>query len=304
MASTFEFSIVIPSYNGANKLVGLLQELTLFKNYSFEIIVVLDGSTDNSVQIITSFKEKFPTNSLNYILTPNRGRACTRNTGVSSATSEIIFFLDDDMLPKAQFFKHHLDFHLSFPNSIGTGVLFEPLEEMKTDFQRYKYHLSIKWQNNWDKSKPTRMDKSNLAISAANLSMPKALFYEISGFDENLRDIEDYEFGLRALQSGIPIYYLPSALAVHRDFTTCKGYIKRQIEYKSERSKVLKKHNLIDSAKPTNLKKSFYWLFSFSVWVTAIDKESQWLLVLPQKFRYKIYDWVLWSQSQYFPPKA
>ena len=90
-------SIIIPNYNHA-KYVGDAICSVLNQDYrDFEIIVVDDGSTDNSREVITKFGEQ-----VRYIWQENQGLSAARNTGIKSAKGSVIGVLDaDDMYEPA-----------------------------------------------------------------------------------------------------------------------------------------------------------------------------------------------------------
>jgi glycosyltransferase involved in cell wall biosynthesis len=96
-------SVICPTYNGALKLPGLIKCLSKNLERSqviVEIIFVIDGSKDNSAEIIEKFAEDFPLTAIicqnNKI---NLGASEARNIGVSLSHSETIAFIDDDCRP-------------------------------------------------------------------------------------------------------------------------------------------------------------------------------------------------------------
>jgi glycosyltransferase involved in cell wall biosynthesis len=92
MKDSMKFSIIIPTYNRANFLLDTINSV-LLQNYSyFEVIVVDDGSTDQTPFIM----EQFTTNRIKYIRTENLERGSARNTGVKAATGDYVTFLDSD----------------------------------------------------------------------------------------------------------------------------------------------------------------------------------------------------------------
>jgi len=95
MNMPMKISIVIPVYNSARFIGKALDAvMSLDKgNHEVEIIVVDDGSTDESCRII----EEYP---VHLIRQPNMGPACARNTGWRKASGEIIFFTDADCMPE------------------------------------------------------------------------------------------------------------------------------------------------------------------------------------------------------------
>ena len=84
-------SVVIPSFNNG-AYVGQAVESVLSQGYEdLEIIVVDDGSTDNTREVLTAYQD-----SVSYIYQDNSGAPVARNTGISAAKGEYIAFLDSD----------------------------------------------------------------------------------------------------------------------------------------------------------------------------------------------------------------
>lgn len=85
-------SVIITTYNRAH-LVGDAIDSVLKQTFiDFELIVVDDGSADNTEQVVGSYIDP----RLKYIKQPNQGLPAARNTGIQAATGEYISFLDDD----------------------------------------------------------------------------------------------------------------------------------------------------------------------------------------------------------------
>lgn len=89
---TPEVSVIIPTYNHAHFLGEAIQSVLDQIFQDFEIIVVDDGSTDNTKEIISSFKDY----RINYIYQKNQGQSVALNTGIQASSSEYIAFLDSD----------------------------------------------------------------------------------------------------------------------------------------------------------------------------------------------------------------
>ena len=92
-------SFIVPVYNCEKYLSQCLQSVLLQSNKCFEIIIINDGSTDNSLDVITEFSKN--NKCIHYISTENNGVAIARNIGIGMAKGEYIAFLDsDDVLCK------------------------------------------------------------------------------------------------------------------------------------------------------------------------------------------------------------
>lgn len=90
-------SIVIPFYNGAHFIDNCLNCATRqFEKYNYEVILINDGSTDNSLEILKPWIEKY--RNIYIISTENRGVSNARNIGIDRAQGEYVWFMDVDDL--------------------------------------------------------------------------------------------------------------------------------------------------------------------------------------------------------------
>jgi len=92
--SEYLLSIVIPVYNVENYLDECINSIKIPDGESIEIILVNDGSTDNSGNICKSYMDKIP--NLKYIEQKNQGLSEARNIGIQNARGKYIMFLDSD----------------------------------------------------------------------------------------------------------------------------------------------------------------------------------------------------------------
>ena len=90
-----KFSIIIPVYNVENYLKRCLDSVLNQTCQDFEIILINDGSTDNSKKICNDYQKKYK-DKIKFITKKNGGLSNTRNTGLKYATGEYILFIDSD----------------------------------------------------------------------------------------------------------------------------------------------------------------------------------------------------------------
>ena len=97
-----KISVVIPTYNRAKLLKECLTSLCKQEYKNFEVIVVDDGSKDQTKEIVDSFKKNL---DIKYIFQENKGPACARNLGIKMASGDIVAFIDDDCIASRQWLK-------------------------------------------------------------------------------------------------------------------------------------------------------------------------------------------------------
>jgi glycosyltransferase involved in cell wall biosynthesis len=116
-------SVILSSYNAKERLFLALSSYKLqdFPKDHFEVIVVDDGSTDDTFRLINQLDVDF---DLKYICHPeNLGRACARNSGINEASGEILIFSDSDMIAEPSFISKHI-LHHSKKDKIFVGGSF------------------------------------------------------------------------------------------------------------------------------------------------------------------------------------
>jgi glycosyltransferase involved in cell wall biosynthesis len=294
-----EVTIVIPTYNGAHKIHHLLHALVDQTYKTFKVVVVIDGSQDETEVAILPFKDKL---AIDVLYQENQGRSGAKNSGAYRAQNGLVIFYDDDMIPHPTSVEKHVRFHVNREGAVLGGNAVENVSSSKTDFQNYKAFLATKWARQYD-SEVIQLGKQNLFLTAANCSMSKDTFNSVGGFNNNLKDAEDFDFAMRAVLKNIPVFFAVNNMATHNDPINCVRYIRRQAEYRKAHD-ILRKlypdsvYGVAIQDRPfTKLKRVWYYMFSFDFWVSAIDNSPNLLSVLPQKLRYKIYDWVVYAHS-------
>lgn len=300
-------SIIIPTYNGKNKILTLLNSLEQQTYKDFEVIIVIDGSTDNTKELLESHQFYF--HSIRIIEQPNQGRSKVRNNGAKHANGELLIFFDDDMTPFKDCVEKHIAHHQKYSNSIVTGGLGEDESQCSSDIQKYKAYLSKKWSLPLIQLSGRPLNKENIFITAANFSISQKLFFELGGFDENLTDVEDYDLAIRAFQAKVPLFYNHEAFAWHNDQITCLSYIKRQREYANMQKKLLLLKPFLYNAfsarvviMPTGIKAIIFKIFTYKFWIWTVD-HFNWLRIFPKRLRYKIYDLIITSNGVYYTSK-
>jgi len=295
-------SIIIITYNGSEKITRLLNSICLIEERDFEVIIVNDGSTDNTVDVIKGLRLNF---EFQIISQENKGRASAKNYGASIAVSPVLWFIDDDMRVLPGSLAAHLQHHKDVPGSVSVGSTIEDEELLKTDIQKYKCYISNNWKEDIE-SMANPMGVDDLYLSSANVSMPASVFNTLGGFDERLLDAEDLDLSYRAWLSGIPVYYNHKAEGYHMDLITCRSYILRNRQY-------MQAYNLLRKLKPqygkindrlfikepSGYKRMLLSLIAQPAFVKCVDGFNIFRL-MPARIRFRFYELLIYGLGQVF----
>jgi len=130
-----DFTVAIPTYNGENRLPEVLDKLRLQllpKNFSWEILVVDNNSTDNTAKVIKDYQQNWSENyPLRYCQEQQQGAGFARQKAIKEAKSELIGFLDDDNLPVEKWLVAAYEFAQKYPKAGAFGSQIHPLYEVE-----------------------------------------------------------------------------------------------------------------------------------------------------------------------------
>lgn len=191
-------SIIIPTYNRARLLRDALESVRQQSSLPTEVIVVDDGSTDDTRNVLSESDIK-----VNYIFQKNSGPATARNAGILAARGNVLAFLDDDdiLLPNAL---EILVEHLERSSVFGVDVVFGAIRRVK-NVKRLQSGFVYK------KILPTSSNR-NLFCAV----FQKKAFELVGLFDQTLLLQEDTDWFLRAREKGVRFSLLDQVTHLHR----------------------------------------------------------------------------------------
>lgn len=212
---SYMISVIIPTYNRVEVLKICLDKLRTQEGVEFEIIVVDDGSTDETPHVISSTQNDI----VRYIRQPKSQQGVARNRGVAEAKGELIVFIGDDIFVPPNFLKTHWEAHqrMSAENVVVLGyTTWDPLLEIN-NYMRFLENSG--WQFGYGFLKPGFMERDDAYkfFYTSNISMKKS-FFEQEKFNESFKGYgwEDIELGYRlAARHGMRLFYEPQARAYH-----------------------------------------------------------------------------------------
>ncbi len=196
-------SIIIPSYNAASLLPETLRSLQKQKYADWECIVVDDGSTDNTKEIVTAFSNQ--DDRYKYFYQPNEGPSAARNRGINESKGGYIQFLDsDDMLESDKLHKQVelLDAKVEYDIVYGNSCYFEASENGEP-------RLISKEDPNWQRKVSGKGDivistilKGNIMVVHSPL-VRKSVFENIGFWDNEIMFNEDWDVWTRCALKGM-----------------------------------------------------------------------------------------------------
>ncbi|MCP4481627.1 MAG: glycosyltransferase [bacterium] len=176
-------SIIIPTYNRALLLKEAIDSVLSQTFQNFELIIIDDGSTDNTKNICKEHQ------SIRYIYQNNQGVSAARNKGIALASAKFIAFLDSDDLWLPMKLEKQLKFFSNNPQTLITQTNEKWLRDGKIISQ--KKHHQKKSENIFERS------LASCLISPSTIMVRKKIFEEVGLFDERLPACEDYDLWLR-----------------------------------------------------------------------------------------------------------
>lgn len=219
-----KISVIIPTFNRADALKISLEKIMQQKDIDFEVIVVDDGSTDHTEQVVKKIMSDLPVGAIDqsrfqYIKQKNSRQAVARNNGIKKATGEIILFGQDDIFMEPNFLKYHHDSHIKNSNE-NIVVLGFTTWDLKIEINDYmKFLENSGWQFGYNKLKPGIIDRKDIYkfFYTSNISMKKS-FFKKEWFNEDFTCYgwEDVEIGYRLWKNhNMQLFYEPKAIGYH-----------------------------------------------------------------------------------------
>ncbi len=218
MSNSKLISVIIPTYNVESYISQCLESLLCQSYKSLEIIVVDDGSTDNTIQIV----EKYP---VKVFKQENKGASSARNKGIGKASGEYIHFMDADDYLNLQFYERLIStIQLADIDLACCEFVHERLPALSTNFEQVVLISNIR-----DKILLTNAgnDGATVRFLIKRSLLSKHKLY----FEESLSIAEDMLFNYKLIYYAKNIITVPDAVYFYKNrpnsIMTSGGKIKR-----------------------------------------------------------------------------
>ncbi|MBC8140088.1 MAG: glycosyltransferase family 2 protein [Armatimonadetes bacterium] len=232
MNAPIRVSVVVPTFNRCDSLLVTLNGLIRQTNApDFEAIVVSDGSTDGTADMVRAYDAPFP---LQFFEQANAGPARARNQGVSEARGEIIVFLDDDVEPYTEYVARHAAHHQANPNLAVVGPMLPDPDRRRAEpvWIAWEHAMLEKQYAAWRTGEWTGVGAHH--FYSGNASVRREHLVAVGGFNETFGRQEDVELAVRLeTERGIGFRFDPDARGTHRPSRTFESWLKVPFAYGS-----------------------------------------------------------------------
>jgi glycosyltransferase involved in cell wall biosynthesis len=223
-------SVIIPTYNGARTLARCLEALQRQEFQGpFEVLVVDDGSTDDTPEVCAGFA------GVRCLRQPNRGPAVARNLGVREAKGELVVFTDADCEPEPDWLAEMVA-PFADPEIVGVkGAYRSRQPELIARLVQLEYE---------DKYRRMAGYRYIDFIDTYAAAYRREVFLRYGGFDERYRtaSVEDQEFSFRLAADGHKMVFNPRAVVWHRHVPGLSGYLRKKYKIGLWKSFLLRRH--------------------------------------------------------------
>jgi len=202
-----KISVLIPTYNRADFLKKAIMSIRFPSHLSVEIIVVDDGSTDNTREIINGISE-----SIRYVYQDNRGVSCARNLAFRISRGRYIVMLDsdDEFLPNAlERLSSILDNRRDVDFVYGDGWICDK-----------EGRITGKWSEYWQEPFDTLLENvvvHNCLPLIRSAMIRRSLLEQTEGpFDEEMIGYEDWDLAIRLAGMGCRVFHIDEPISKYR----------------------------------------------------------------------------------------
>ena len=239
-----DLSVVICSLNGAAGVDRCLHALAAQKDVDLQVIVVDDGSTDETSAVANEHGVTVIRHEV------NRGLAAARNTGIAAATAPVVAFLDDDCEPEPEWARELLDAYEDGVIGVGGDIVpcgpegfmlgnlrrnnpLLPLELNLAQSEKLLYRLYLYLLRQWQQPEEHHEKRDVYSLVGANMSFVRSALRR-KGFDERFRfGAEDLDICLRLPRDfpGARLVVTPDAVVRHHFVPSLRDTVRRSRSY-------------------------------------------------------------------------
>jgi len=232
-------SIIIPAKNAESTIRKCLNSILRVDYHSYELIVIDDGSTDNTSKILSEYKD------IKTITTGGIGPSKARNTAAKEAKGEYLAFTDADCVVDVNWLNELLSGFKIFPDAAACGGR----QELPQDASDFEKNVFIFMKKTGFITEYMRKTDENATIEvnhnpSCNAIYSKSVFLRENGFLENLWPGEDVELDYRLRKKRYKLVFNPKAIVFHYRPKNMSEFSKMMFRYGNAQGFLVKKYGI------------------------------------------------------------
>jgi len=219
------YSIIVPSYNRADEIQELIESIIQlnFDRNRFELVIVDDGSTDTTLDLLNEYKKGMG-DSLEYYRQQNQGPGVARNTGMSKAKGDFFIFIDSDCTVPENWLSE-IDKSIQENQADAFGGADTYSDNFPSLLKAINYSMTSFVTTGGLRGKKGKK-LAKFYPRSFNMGLTRQLWEEIGGFGK-LRHGQDIEFSSRILKSGALVIFVEKAAVFHKRRTNIRRFYKQ-----------------------------------------------------------------------------
>jgi glycosyltransferase involved in cell wall biosynthesis len=229
------YTVIIPVYNRPHEVEELLGSLTNQSYKNFEVLVVDDGSTNSSKEIIKKYEKEL---TVSYYFKPNSGPGDSRNYGAARSKGDYLIILDSDCIVPEHYF-----------DAVEKELNANPCDAFGGPDAAHKSFNNMQKAVNYAMTSffttgGIRGGKKQLETfhpRSFNMGIRKNVYNQLGGFS-TMRYGEDIDFSIRIFEEGFKVRLFPDAYVYHKRRTNMRKFYKQVFHSGVARIDLYKKH--------------------------------------------------------------
>jgi len=230
-----KFSVIIPVYNRPEELCELLLSVNRQNFTDLEVVVIEDGSTNDSSKIIADFRDKL---QIQYLVQSNTGQGFARNNGMKIAVGDFFVILDSDVILPQNYFQ-------KLSKSIDRRRLdaFGGPDAADEDFSALQKAIDFAMTSIWTTGgiRGKMKDPTKYQARGFNMGVSQKVFEATGGFVDPNQG-EDIEWSIRIKKAGYRLELVQEAFVYHKRKNTLVSFAKQSFSFGRNRVNVSRFH--------------------------------------------------------------
>jgi GT2 family glycosyltransferase len=224
--SEVDLAVIIPTHNRREMLLRTLDGLReqTYPADRFEVVVMCDGCEDGTDEALAGLQTPY---RLRAFAQPQSGAATARNRAVAKVAAPVVLFFDDDIIAMPELLAEHMRLHNGQEDRVVVGRLLAD-EEAQPGWSRWEQQS---FDRRYRALETNTMPVDGRKFYSGNVSVTRAAFLRVGGFNTTYKRAEDIELGYRLQKAGARFFFNSRAAGIHYGVHSFEAWRRTQYNY-------------------------------------------------------------------------